>query len=75
MADQRLIESEQQYRSLADSSPDNIIRYDADGRMVYVNSNHGRTVDFDLGSRLGSDSGGGPPPSRTPALPHEAADG
>jgi PAS domain S-box-containing protein/putative nucleotidyltransferase with HDIG domain len=53
MADQRLIESEQQYRSLADSSPDNIVRYDADARLVYVNRNMDVSVGFDLGSRLG----------------------
>jgi PAS domain S-box-containing protein len=35
-ADLRLAESEQKYRILAESSPDNIIRYDAEGRMVYV---------------------------------------
>ncbi len=30
---------EQEFRSLADSSPDNIIRYDLDGRVIYVNHN------------------------------------
>lgn len=53
-ADLRLAESERQYRMLAESSPDNIIRYDADGRMVYVNANLERSVDFDFGSRLGT---------------------
>ncbi len=53
-ADLRLAESEQKYRTLAESSPDNIIRYDADGRMVYANANLERTVDFDFGSRLGT---------------------
>ena len=52
--DLRLAESEQKYRMLAESSPDNIIRYDADGRMVYVNANLERTVDFDFGSRVGT---------------------
>ncbi len=53
-ADLRLAESEQKYRILAESSPDNIIRYDAEGRMVYVNANLERTVDFDFGSRVGT---------------------
>ncbi len=53
-AELRLAESEQKYRMLAESSPDNIIRYDADGRMVYVNANVKRTVDFDFGPRVGT---------------------
>ncbi len=52
-ADHRLVESEQKYRSLADSSPDNIVRYDADRRLVYVNRNMGLTVGFDLASYIG----------------------
>ncbi|MDX9735238.1 MAG: PAS domain S-box protein [Thermoanaerobaculia bacterium] len=53
-AELQLVESEQRYRRLAESSPENIIRYDADGRMVYVNANLARTVGFDFAARLGA---------------------
>ncbi|GAB4088016.1 sensor domain-containing protein [Hydrogenophaga soli] len=36
--------SEHKYRSLVDSLPDNVVRYDAMGRTVYVNPNLERTL-------------------------------
>ncbi|MBI5472263.1 MAG: PAS domain S-box protein, partial [Ignavibacteriae bacterium] len=48
-----LQESEQKYRSLAESSPDNIMRYDKDGRVTYVNHNIDLTVGYDLRSFIG----------------------
>jgi PAS domain S-box-containing protein len=52
-AELRLIDSEQKYRSLAESSPDNIIRYDSESNLVYANRNVDLTLGFDLGSRIG----------------------
>lgn len=42
-----LQQSGEQYRSLAEGSPDNIIRYDVEGRITYLNEN----VDRSLGTR------------------------
>lgn len=36
--------SEHKYRSLVDSLPDNVVRYDTEGRTVYVNPNLERTL-------------------------------
>jgi PAS domain S-box-containing protein/putative nucleotidyltransferase with HDIG domain len=52
-AELQLTASEQKFRSLAESSPDNIIRYDAERRKVYVNRNMDLTVGFNLGSHMG----------------------
>jgi PAS domain S-box-containing protein len=66
-ADLRLVESEQKYRSLADSSPDNIIRYDAEARRVYVNRRTDASVGLGLGSRLGLTPAEGMPYPGAPA--------
>lgn len=39
-----LKESEQKYRSLAESIPDNIIRYDKSGRVIYMNGRIQETI-------------------------------
>ena len=52
-AERRLIESEQKFRSLAESSPDNIMRYDPEGRLIYINRNIELTVGEDLRALIG----------------------
>ena len=52
-AELQLIESEQKFRSLAESSPDNIIRYDTECRAVYINRNMSLTVASDVVSYIG----------------------
>jgi len=52
-AELQLIESEQKFRSLAESSPDNIIRYDTECRAVYINRNLSLTVGSDVVSFIG----------------------
>ena len=52
-AEEKLRESEQKFRSLAESSPDNIIRYDKNARVMYVNHNVDLTVGYDLRSFIG----------------------
>lgn len=52
-AEQQLIESEQKFRSLAESSPDNIIRYDKECRAVYINRNMNLTVSSEVVSQIG----------------------
>jgi PAS domain S-box-containing protein len=52
-AEFQLIESEKKFRSLAESSPDNIIRYDMECRAVYINRNMGLTVASDVASYIG----------------------
>ncbi|MFA6270957.1 MAG: PAS domain S-box protein, partial [Candidatus Paceibacterota bacterium] len=52
-AEQQLIESEQKFRSLAESSPDNIIRYDKECRAIYVNRNMSLTVGSEVVSLIG----------------------
>ena len=52
-AELQLIESEQKFRSLAESSPDNIIRYDTECRAVYINRNVNLTVGPDVVSFIG----------------------
>lgn len=49
----RLIESEQKFRSLAESIPDNIIRYDDEMKLIYVNQNMEKAVDFDFRPFIG----------------------
>ena len=49
-----LQQSGEQYRSLAEGSPDNIIRYDVDGRITYLNGNVDRTLGYPLRSYLGT---------------------
>ena len=44
---------EQEFSSLLESSPDNIIRYDRDCRAIYVNHLMEETVDVDTSSLLG----------------------
>jgi len=52
-AEFQLIESEQKFRSLAESFPDNIIRYDTDCRAVYINRNMSLTEGSDVVSIIG----------------------
>jgi len=52
-AERQLIESEQKFRSLAESSPDNIIRYDKECRAVYINRNMNLTVGSEVVSLIG----------------------
>lgn len=52
-AEEHLIESEQKYRSLAECSPDNIIRYDKECKAVYINRNMILTVGSEVASMIG----------------------
>jgi PAS domain S-box-containing protein len=52
-AELQLVESERKFRSLAESSPDNIIRYDTECRAVYINRNFNLTVGSDVVSYIG----------------------
>lgn len=45
--------SEQEYRSLAENSPDNIIRYDRDCHTIYLNSTMANTIGIDPAELLG----------------------
>ncbi|MBK7258946.1 MAG: GAF domain-containing protein [Ignavibacteriae bacterium] len=45
--------SGEQYRSLAEGSPDNIIRYDVEGRITYLNENVDRSLGYPMRSFLG----------------------
>ncbi len=48
-----LQEREHEFRTLAENLPDNIIRYDREGQVVYVNPELERTLDISPGERLG----------------------
>jgi PAS domain S-box-containing protein len=50
----RLIESEQKFRSLAESIPDNIIRYNDKLQLTYVNQNMDNAVVFNFRPFIGS---------------------
>ncbi|MDP1634478.1 MAG: PAS domain-containing protein, partial [Gallionellaceae bacterium] len=52
-AEAALAASEQQYRSLAENSPDNIIRYDRECRTRYCNPVMLQTIGVDFGKLLG----------------------
>jgi len=52
-AERRLRQREQAFRSLVEGSPDNIIRYDRDGRAVYANQMVARTLAVDAESLIG----------------------
>ncbi len=45
--------SEQEYRSLAENSPDNIIRYDRQCRIIYLNSTMSDTIGLDPAELIG----------------------
>ncbi len=49
-----LQQSGEQYRSLAEGSPDNIIRYDVEGRITYLNENVDRSLGYSMRSFLGT---------------------
>jgi len=53
IAELQLIESEQKFRSLAEGSPDIILRYDAERRLVYVNRIMELTEGLSLASGIG----------------------
>jgi PAS domain S-box-containing protein len=48
-----LLQREQEFRTLAENSPDNIARYDADCRMIYVNPRLAQTVGIPVAELLG----------------------
>jgi len=52
-AELKLIESEYKFRSLAEGSPDNIIRYDNECKAVYINRNMYLTVGAEVVGNLG----------------------
>lgn len=52
-AEKKLLESEQQFRGLAENSPDNIVRYDRDRRLVYYNPAMAQTLPLDAEELLG----------------------
>jgi len=57
-----LVEREREFRTLAENSPDIIIRYDLEGRRVYFNSRFRRDVERDRQSLLGTTPLEGHPP-------------
>jgi PAS domain S-box-containing protein len=61
-AEEALRESEQKFRSLAEGSPDNIIRYDTQRRLLYVNRNVEVSLGFNLSSYIAKDQ----PPTKNP---------
>lgn len=48
-----LVDSERRFRSLAENAPDNIIRYDAECRVVYANPRVERTLGISLADVIG----------------------
>ncbi len=48
-----LAASEREFRTLAENSPDNIIRYDVDSRIIYVNPNILKTLGSSASEMLG----------------------
>ena len=52
-AQMELVESEQKFRSLAESIPDNIIRHDLNKSIVYFNKNMINATDVDLSTEIG----------------------
>lgn len=52
-AEELLRKREQEFRSLAENSPDNIARYDAGCRLLYVNPALKRSVNIDFDARMG----------------------
>lgn len=48
-----LVESERGFRSLAENIPDNIARWDPEGRYLYINPTHERTLGASLGEMVG----------------------
>ncbi|MCK9389084.1 MAG: PAS domain S-box protein [Sulfuritalea sp.] len=52
-AEQSLLARELEFRSLAENAPDNIARYDAQGRHVYINRRLAETLGWDVHDVLG----------------------
>lgn len=52
-AEAALRASERQFRRLAENLPDNIIRYDPEGRVVYINPALGKLLGITVNDRLG----------------------
>lgn len=44
LMEKTLIDSEREFRSLAENLPDNIIRWDVEGRYIYINPTHEHTL-------------------------------
>ncbi len=53
LMEEKLRASEQQFRSLAENSPDNVVRYDRDRRLVYYNPAMAQTLPHDAEKLLG----------------------
>ncbi|MEJ2613151.1 MAG: PAS domain-containing protein, partial [Candidatus Thiodiazotropha sp.] len=51
--EKELLASEQQFRSLAENSPDNIVRYDHQCRLIYYNPMMAQSMPFDAEMALG----------------------
>lgn len=49
-----LAQREREYRSLAENMPDNIARWDTEGRYLYVNPTHERTLGMSLADLIGT---------------------
>ncbi|GLR84621.1 hypothetical protein GCM10007857_13310 [Bradyrhizobium iriomotense] len=43
--EEQLAVREQEFRTLAENSPDNVIRFDREGRLIYINSHYSRMMD------------------------------
>jgi diguanylate cyclase (GGDEF)-like protein/PAS domain S-box-containing protein len=53
--EEQLVESERDYRTLAENVPINIARFDHDGQLIYVNSRLAVTLPLPIHQLLGSD--------------------
>ncbi len=51
--EKELLASEQQFRSLVENSPDNIVRYDRECRLIYYNPTMAQNMPFDAELALG----------------------
>jgi len=68
MAAEALAEREREFRSLADNVPDNVIRYDLEGRALYLNRTLERTLGLSAGELLGKKAREAAPDGRYDAL-------
>lgn len=48
-----LLKQEREFRTLAESLPDNIVRYDREGRALYLNSVMEKTLEYTTADRIG----------------------
>ncbi|HXE39086.1 MAG TPA: PAS domain S-box protein [Azonexus sp.] len=68
LAAEALAEREREFRSLADNVPDNVIRYDLAGRVLYLNRTLERTLGRSAGELLGKTAHEAAPDGRYDAL-------